>query len=187
MDVLRSQIKWLAPLALATLFVACGDGGGAARDKGDLVTAPGLSPQNTASSGFSTTVYGRATFTQDGNNFKVKRITGDWHVEVKAHPAFDIQMQRIDFQPGGHSGWHSHPGPVFIQVVSGTVTFYEADDPTCTPIVKHVGETLVDAANDHGHIARNETTSPAATNVTVFGPPGASLRVDLPNPGYCPF
>jgi hypothetical protein len=28
-----------------------------------------------------------------------------------------------------------HPGPVLIQVVKGTVTFYEADDPSCSSIV----------------------------------------------------
>jgi len=46
----------------------------------------------------------------------------------------DVAVQQIVFQAGGHSGWHSHPGPV-IQVVSGTMTFYESDDPNCTPVV----------------------------------------------------
>src|SRR5215207_9202280 len=31
-------------------------------------------------------------------------------------------LGRGTFQAGGHSGWHSHPGPVFIQVLSGQMT-----------------------------------------------------------------
>ena len=55
----------------------------------------------------------------------MKRITGDWHFELKAKSAFDLAVSRVVFQPGGHSGWHTHPGPVLIQVLSGVVTFYE--------------------------------------------------------------
>ena len=95
-------------------------------------------------------------------------------------------MQSIVFQPGGHSGWHRHPGPVFIQVVSGTMTFYESDDPSCTPIVRTAGQGFLDVG-EHAHIARNETSAPAQNIVTYFAPPGAALRIDAPNPGNCPF
>jgi quercetin dioxygenase-like cupin family protein len=54
-------------------------------------------------------------------------------------------VQTIAFASGATSGWHSHPGPVLIQVVSGTMTFYESNDPM----------------GDHAHIARNETGAPA--------------------------
>lgn len=138
-------------------------------------------------SGSVSTPLGRATFSDPSDpNFKVKRITGDWHVEIKAKPAFDIAVQSIVFQPGGQSGWHEHPGPVFIQVVSGEMTFYESDDPTCTPIKRKAGEGFLDRG-DHAHIARNETGSVAQNLVTYFAPPGATLRIDAPNPGTCPF
>ncbi len=178
MKAFRSLFKWFAPLSLATLFAACSDGG-------DEVTSPGLKPQLTLGSGSASTLLGRATFSQDGN-FKVKRITGDWHVEVKAHRDLDLAVQQIVFQPGGQSGWHSHPGPVFIQVVSGTMTFYESDDPTCTPIVRTAGQGFLDVG-EHAHIARNETGSTATNIVTYLAPPGATLRIDQPNPGNCPF
>ncbi len=96
-------------------------------------------------------------------------------------------MQSITFAPGSYSGWHRHPGPVFIQVVSGTMTFYEGDDPTCTPIVRSAGQGFLDVG-DHPHIARNETGQPAQNVVTYFAPPGATLRIDVaPAPGNCPF
>lgn len=173
-----SLAKYVAPFAVATLF-ACGDDGQAG-------TAPPTTPRFTAGSGSQSTPLGRATFSDDDGNLKVKRITGDWHVEVKAHPNLDVAVQQIVFQPGGHSGWHMHPGPVFIQVVSGTMTFYSSHDPDCTPIVRTAGQGFLDVG-DHAHIARNESSSPATNVVTYLAPPGATLRTDQPNPGNCPF
>jgi hypothetical protein len=179
MHSFSSLAKHVTPFALAALFAACSDGGNGG-------TAPPTTPRFTAGSGSASTLLGRATFSQDGPNFKVKRITGDWHVEVKAHPNLDVAVQQIVFQPGAHSGWHGHPGPVFIQVVSGTMTFYESDDPSCTPIVRTAGQGFLDVG-EHAHIARNETGSPATNVVTYLAPPGAALRIDQPNPGNCPF
>jgi hypothetical protein len=130
---------------------------------------------------------GRATFSDPSDPvFKVKRITGDWHMEVKSKPAFDLAVQTITFQPGGQSGWHSHPGPVFIQVTSGTMTFYESTDPTCSPIIRTAGQAYLDHG-DHAHLARNESGTAAQTVVAYFAPPGAALRIDEPNPGNCSF
>jgi Cupin domain len=144
-------------------------------------------PDFTLGSGSTSTLLGRATFRDPNDqNFKVKRITGDWHAEIKAKPAVDIAVQTITFQPGGHSGWHGHPGPAFIQVVSGTMTFYESHDPACKPTVLTAGQGYLDIG-DHAHIARNESTTPAQNIVTYFAPPGVALRIDAPNPGNCPF
>ena len=138
----------------------------------------------TPGSGTTSVLVGRATF--DGE-FKVKRSgPDDWEVEVQAKPALDIGVQRIVFQPGGQSGWHSHPGPVFISVVEGTMTFYESDDPDCNPVVRDAGEGFLDVG-DHAHIARNESSDPATNVVTYLAPPGAALRIDQPDPGNCPF
>ena len=137
----------------------------------------------TPGTGTMSTLIGRATF---GEEVKVKRMSPDgWKVKVDSDP-LDIAVQRIVFQPGGQSGWHSHPGPVFISVVEGTMTFYESDDPDCTPVVRHAGEGFLDVG-DHAHIARNETAEPATNVVTYLAPPGAALRIDEPRPGNCPF
>jgi hypothetical protein len=148
-------------------------------------TAP--KPEFTASSGSQSTLLGRATFGDVNDEiFKVKRITGDWQVELKAKSTLDVAVQRIVFQPGGQSGWHTHPGPVFIQVVSGTMTFYESDDPNCEPIVRSAGQAYLDVG-EHAHIARNETGTTAENLVTYLVPPGAALRIDGDAPGNCPF
>jgi hypothetical protein len=110
----------------------------------------------------------------------------DWEVMVKAKPALDVAVQTITFAPGAQSGWHSHPGPVFISVKEGTMTFYESDDPQCKPIVRRAGQGFLDVG-DHAHIARNETTATAVNVVTYFAPPGAAIRIDEPDPGNCDF
>jgi len=139
----------------------------------------------TPGSGTSSTLLGRGTF----DEFKVKRETATashWLVKIEANSNLDVATQIITFQPGGHSGWHSHPGPVFITVMSGTMTFYESDDPTCSPTVRTAGQGFLDTG-EHAHIARNESGAPATNIVTYFAPVGAALRIDQPNPGNCPF
>jgi hypothetical protein len=177
----RSRV---AALALVIVVPACSDSNEplAPRHR-DPETQPPSFTTGTSTS----TLLGRTTFSDPTDpTFKVKRITGDWHVEIKSKPALDLAVQSIVFPAGGHSGWHSHPGPVFIQVVSGTLTFYESDDPTCTGTVRTAGQGFLDVGT-HAHIARNETAAQAQTVVTYFAPPGAPVRIDEPTPGNCPF
>jgi hypothetical protein len=160
--------------ALAAVFAAC--------EGPERPVAP-TEIRRTLGAGSQSTLLGRATLAE---RFHVKRKTGGWQIDVHAKDPTDVAVQSITFQPGGHSGWHRHPGPVFIQVVSGTVTFYESDDRSCTPIVRTAGQAYLDAG-EHAHIARNESGAPATNVVTYFAPPGAALRIDAPAPGNCPF
>jgi hypothetical protein len=143
---------------------------------------PTADPVFTASSGSVSTLLGRGHF---GDILNVQRQTGAWNFKADGSP-LDVAVQSIVFQPGGQSGWHMHPGPVFILVAEGTMTFYESDDPLCRPIVRTAGHGYLDVG-DHAHIARNESQLPATNIVTYFAPPNAALRIDRPNPGNCPF
>jgi cupin domain len=169
-------------LTLAIVYSGC------ERTAADTATgAPIGGASFTLSSGSQSTLLGRATFGDPSDQtLKVKRISGDWHAEVKATPNLDIAVQRIVFQPGGQSGWHRHPGPVFIEVVTGTMTFYMSDDPTCTPMVRTAGQGYLDVG-EHPHIARNESGAPAENIVVYLAPQAAALRIDAPDPGNCPF
>jgi hypothetical protein len=139
----------------------------------------------TPSSGSISTLIGRATYDEV---IKVKRhdLLNQWKVDISAKPDLDIAVQTIDFPVNSNSGWHSHPGPVFISVIQGTMTFYESDDPNCEPTVRTAGQGFLDVG-DHAHIARNESSLPARNVVTYFAPPGSTLRIDEPNPGNCAF
>ena len=142
----------------------------------------------TPGSGTTSTLVGRATFQPNfGSALSVHRMQPpDWGIGIQGKGETDVAVQMISFPSGSHSGWHSHPGPVLISVVSGTMTFYESDDPECKPIVRHAGEGYLDTG-DHAHIARNESGAPALNVVTYFAPKGADLRTSEPNPGNCPF
>jgi Cupin domain len=90
----------------------------------------------------------------------------------------DIVVRTHDYAPGSSTGWHSHPGPVFITVLEGKVTFYEKDDPTCTPKVVSKGEGYVDTGG--GHIGRNESGAPAKDVTVFFAPVSLPFRGELP-------
>ena len=90
----------------------------------------------------------------------------------------DIVVRTHDYAPGSSTGWHSHPGPVFITVLEGKVTFYEKDDPTCAPKVVSKGEGYVDTGR--GHIGRNESGEPAKDVTVFFAPVSQPFRGELP-------
>ena len=152
-----------------------------------LVCAVEFNADATTPSGISFIAVGRATLPQ----FDVKRKdkTLDWELRLEAPQPMDVATQVVTFQPGGSSGWHTHPGPVFFTVRTGTLTVYEGEDSTCTPHVFTAGTGAVEAGTDkHSHMVRNETGSVAEAVVTYMVPVGANpLRTDLPNPGNCPF
>lgn len=136
-------------------------------------------------SGTSSILLGRGTF----DAFHVERETDTagqpFEIEAEARPGLDVATQVITFQSHGNSGWHNHPGPVFITVASGTMTFYSSSDPTCSPIVRTAGQGFLDPGKDT-HIAVNETSAQAINVVTYFVPKGAPLRISQPQPPNCP-
>ena len=103
-----------------------------------------------------------------------------------------IQSNTWDAPQAGHpipnTGWHSHPGHSLIIVTSGTLTDYEADDPTCTPHVYTAGMAFVDQGGTHAHIIRNEGNVVAQNIAVQLIPAGQPRRIDLATPpGNCPF
>ncbi len=149
---------------------------------GAFICATAFVIKATPPSGISFTKVGRATVPEF--NVKRKDKALDWTIRLDADQPIDVATQIVTFQPGGFSGWHTHPGPVFFTVRTGTLTVYEGDDPTCTPHVFTAGTGAVEAATN---MVRNETGSVAEAVVTYMVPAGAPLRTDLPNPGNCPF
>ena len=109
--------------------------------------------------------------------------------DLKLSTRDDVQVvtQTITIVPGGHTGWHSHPGPVFVTISAGTMTFYDADDPTCSAGTYETGDTFVDRGGGHVHIARNEGGEDLVLFATYLVPVGAEIRTNVPDPGTCPF
>jgi len=108
--------------------------------------------------------------------------------DFRAHSTapIDVVVQKHDYPPGANTGWHQHPGPIFITVTSGTLTFYEYNDPTCSPHVYSAGQGFVDTGD--GHIGFNQTDQPASDVAVAIAPVGAAFRTPLPAPNpYCGF
>jgi quercetin dioxygenase-like cupin family protein len=110
-----------------------------------------------------------------------------WYAHLRTRGSSDLYVQDNTWQPGGTTGWHTHPGASLIIVTQGTVTAYEGDDPDCTPHVYTVGQTLVDPGGGHVHLIRNETDAVAKTVAVQLVPHGPMRRIDAPAPGNCPF
>jgi hypothetical protein len=99
----------------------------------------------------------------------------------------DLYIQSNSWQPGGSTGWHSHPGHSLIIVTSGTLTNYESDAPHCAPRVYTAPATFVDEGGSHVHMVRNETNQPATGYAVQLIPAGANRRIDADAPQGCPF
>lgn len=113
--------------------------------------------------------------------------TGVWMSFEKTNSQSDLYVQNNSWDPGGSTGWHSHPGHSLIIVTQGTVTDYEGNDKNCTPHVYTAGQSFVDEGGVHVHIIRNETALPAATVAVQLIPTKQSRRIDAPDPGNCHF
>jgi hypothetical protein len=62
------------------------------------------------------------------DEFDTMAHAGDWKSKLKIKGLSDVYVTHIKIMPGGHDGWHSHPGPSFITVKSGTAAFLEECD-----------------------------------------------------------
>ena len=126
----------------------------------------------TPSSGSLTTVIGRATVS---DNIKINTKA----IKLHAKEPFDIITQTVTFQPGGTSGWHSHPGPVFVIVKTGTVTVYDA---SCQPRRYTAGQGFLEGPEPA--VVRNEGPTVSENVATLLVPVGQPARTEAPS--LCP-
>ncbi len=146
--------------------------------------------------GLTTTILGKSTFDPITLNAHTTTLVGPdgrlrpsvWLTLLKTLGQTDVYVVDNKLEPGGTTGWHSHPGPSLILVVSGTVTNYMGDDPTCTPHVYSAGAGFIDEGGGDVHILRNESDAQAETIAVQLLPKDATRKIDIPTaPGNCPF
>jgi hypothetical protein len=109
-------------------------------------------------------------------------------VHLKTKGSADVVTQQIVIAGGGHTGWHSHPGPVLVTVKRGAMRVIYADDPTCEGSVYEVGDSFVDRGDENVHIARNVSASDELefwATYLVPGAPGSAIRLDEAAPSDC--
>ena len=102
----------------------------------------------------------------------------------------DFVTQTISIAAGGTTGWHSHPGPVFVTVKAGALTVVYADDSSCEGTTYTVGESFIDFGNANIHTALNKsavTTELWATYIVPGAAGTTPFRLDAASPGTCNF
>jgi quercetin dioxygenase-like cupin family protein len=128
-------------------------------------------------SGVTPTILARGTYP----SFNVRSDPHGTIADFRAHSTapIDLIVRQHDFAPHSTTGWHMHPGPVFITVTKGELTYYELDDP-CTPHVATKGEGFVDSGG--GHVVVNTTDQPAQDISVITAPVGGAFRTNIDPP-----
>ena len=134
----------------------------------------GATPSNPAGS-FRSAVLARGTDTSQGT--------------IPIKQGLDIVVARNDIDPGGTSGWHSHPGGAIVVVVQGEVTFYGWVGNHCDATRYTAGQAFIEGAGGVGN-AKNTGSILTIVYVTFPGVPVGVIgaqRIDVsPAPGTCP-
>lgn len=98
--------------------------------------------------------------------------------------ASTVVVAEVNWEPGGTSGWHTHPGPVVVSIVEGTLEVTNADD--CVTRAYEAGEAFVDPGQGNVHIATNASdTEPALAYATFFGVPDGQPGTEHVEPVHC--
>ena len=153
-------------LIVAGAFVACAFGS----------VAIGIA-WATPSQGLTTTIVSGPTLMDE---IQVVNQSPNHGVMLKTRGLSDVYVVQNRIVPGGYTGWHSHPGPSIVSVVSGQATEYRSDDPES--FVHAAGTAFVDEGGDHAHIIVNQGTTDLVLVAFQILPKGAPRRIDEPAP-----
>lgn len=86
-------------------------------------------------------------------------------------------VQDVSYFPGGHTGWHSHPGILLVTVTEGSIQWYNSN---CEGTVYNVGDSFTETTETH--YFRNVGSINARIMVTYVLAPGQPRRIDQPAP-----
>jgi quercetin dioxygenase-like cupin family protein len=114
------------------------------------------------------------------------RGTNTSHGTIPLQVGTDVAMVQITVEPGGSSGWHSHPGGAIIVVKQGSLTVYRSIGSQCQTATYGAGQAFVERPGEVDQVV-NTGTVPYVLFVTFPRvPQGESARIDIPDPGTCP-
>ncbi len=140
-----------------------------------LIVAVNAAPAAaTAANNFHSTPLGHGTYVSHGTLPLVQGL--------------EIVVSRNDVDPGGFSGWHSHPGGAIVVLQAGEITTYRSVGNHCEvttytagqSFIERPGDVLMAVAGSHG--ATVYATFPGVPMVNGTPAP----RTDEPDPLTCP-
>ena len=125
----------------------------------------------------------RSVFVDDISlKVKIKRDGGATDVVDEKDPSWTVVV-RYTVQPGAQFPWHSHAGPVVVNLVSGALTYVGAED--CAQRIYAAGQAFVDPGQGHVHTAFNPTNTPTVFVATFFDAPAEGPLLIPAAPGGC--
>jgi quercetin dioxygenase-like cupin family protein len=112
--------------------------------------------------------------------FKLKHPGGGTMVINVDDPSRTVDV-KYTVQPGAQFPWHSHYGPVIVNIISGSLTYVPAG--TCEERTYSAGESFVDAGHGHVHTAFNPGSAPTVFIATFFEAPETGPLLIPADPG----
>lgn len=91
----------------------------------------------------------------------------------------NVLLAHLVFQPGGQTGWHTHPGPVVVVVQTGALT--EIHSNGCVTV--HPQGSVFFEKKDELHNAINQTGGVTDVYATFLSPAGAQPLIPGVDPG----
>jgi len=97
--------------------------------------------------------------------------------------ASTVIFAEITLEPGGTSGWHTHPGPVLVNVREGELEI--TSDERCEPTSYAAGEAFVDPGT-HNEEAANPSDEEETVALAAFmGVPDGEEPTEWVEPADC--
>ena len=123
----------------------------------------------------------RAVFTDDVELQIRNKVDGHATDVSNSHDPSRTVVAKVTVQPGAQVPWHTHPGPVIVNVAQGELTYIMAHDCVDRPYA--AGTAFVDPGHGMVHTAVNRTGEVTVLMVTYFevsetGP--LTIPVDAP-------
>jgi len=118
----------------------------------------------------------------------IGRGQSDHSFGIQQRKANDVVTTQNTINPGGFSGWHSHPGTVVLVIQSGQLTLYSepVGGGECSVHTYTAGQVFLEQPEDLQN-AVNTGNVPTVLAVTFFNVPhGGSTRIERTDPGDCP-
>ena len=100
-------------------------------------------------------------------------------LKFQTKDAADVATFSVTYDPQGFSGWHTHPGIVFVVVQSGSVV----REVGCASHTYTAGQSFVESDEQPaGQVSNPSTTTPAQLTVMQITPHGSPRRVEADPP-----
>ena len=101
----------------------------------------------------------------------------EFRAVIRTYGPSTISVQEGAYTPGGHNGWHSHPGLVAVTLISGTIQWYNEN---CEATIYKAGDAWVEGSQHH--YFRNIGTTNAQLSAVYITAQGQALRIDQAAP-----